>query len=64
MDKQYQLNLTEHQLKKVIELAKKGTMSSYDRDLVEYLEWKLNNDGIQINTIDYTSTYNLDEIPF
>ncbi len=51
------------QLQQLIRLAKKGTMCKSDRELIEWLEWKLNNCAYQIYQADYNEM-DLDEIPF
>jgi Uma2 family endonuclease len=50
------LDLTETQLKKLIELASKAMMSKTDRDLIEYLK--------QYQMSESVAYIDLDEIPF
>jgi len=50
------VDLTEMQLKRLIELASKATMSKTDRDLIEYLK--------QYQTPRTTDYIDLDKIPF
>ena len=51
------------QLKRLIQMAKKGTMCKSDRELIEWLEWKLNNETYQTYTADYNEI-DIDAIPF
>jgi hypothetical protein len=64
MVKQYKVNLNEEQLTRLIAMAKKGTMSRTDRELIEYLEYIQKHQGIQQGTLDWVVTSKLDEIPF
>lgn len=57
------IDIDAEKLKRVIEMAKRGTMCKSDHDLINWLEWKLNNCQYQIYTADYQEM-NLDEIPF
>ncbi len=50
------LNLTEPQLRRLIELARKSQVSRDDARLVDYLMSRLN--ALQISSVEY------DEIPF
>ena len=58
MSKQYTINLNEQQLSRLIEMAKKGTLSFSDNDLIEYLEYIL-----KFQKDDYYEM-ELDNIPF
>ncbi len=51
------------QLKQLISLAKKETQSHSDRELIEWLEWRLNNCSYQQYTADYQEI-DIDDIPF
>lgn len=51
------------QLKRLIQLAKKGTMCKQDRDLIEWLEWKSHNSTYQTYQADYDEI-DLDVVPF
>jgi Uma2 family endonuclease len=50
------IEVTEGQLKRIIELASKATMSKTDRDLIEYLK--------QYQAPELVAHIDLDEIPF
>jgi hypothetical protein len=61
---QFTLKLTETQLKRLIKMAKKGTISKPDNELVEYLETFLKTEKIQLKTTYFPVEMNYDEIPF
>lgn len=69
--RQYTITLTERQLIKIIDMAKKGTLCSADNDLIQFLEYKLNlsdNQAIVEPLFGDGTTppteIDLDEIPF
>jgi hypothetical protein len=51
------------QLKRLIQMAKAGIMSQSDKELIEWLEWRLNNETYQTYQADYQEI-DIDAIPF
>jgi hypothetical protein len=59
-----EIQLTENELSKLINLAKKGTMCKQDRDLIKYLEGILKHHAVVKSDTYWVLNQQLDEIPF